>query len=172
MSAKILVKDYDDSVVEAKIEKDPMFLGGWKVSYGNTIRAIGVTEVVDDFGFEEYKKKKNKMKEQIEFSEFLEIEKKLEVKFGTVTEVEKMEKSDKMLKLQVDFGDETRTVMTNIGNRENLPTLLVGFQFPFITNLKPAKMMGVVSEAMIMIPEYKDVLEFSSTRFKNGSKLL
>lgn len=111
------------------------------------------------------------MKDKIDFDEFLEIEKKLEIRFGTIEEVEKMEGSNKMLKLKVDFGDETRTVMTNIGNRDNLPTLL-GFQFPFIMNLKPAKMMGVESTAMIMIPENDGELEFSSTRFKNGSKLL
>lgn len=112
------------------------------------------------------------MKEKIEFAEFLEIEKKLDIRYGTIIEVDKMEKSDKMLKLTVDFGkEETRIVMTNIGNRENLPTLLVGFQFPFIMNLSPAKIMGVESTAMIMIPENDGVLEFSSTRFKNGSKL-
>lgn len=112
------------------------------------------------------------MKDKIEFSEFLEIEKRLEIRTGTIEEVEKMEGSDKMLKLTVDFGTEKRIVMTNIGNRENLPELLVGFQFPFIMNLKPAKMMGVESTAMIMIPENNGELEFSSTRFKNGSKLL
>lgn len=112
------------------------------------------------------------IKEQIEFDEFLEIEKKLEIRYGTIREVEKMENSDKMLKLQVDFGDETRTVMTNIGNRVNAPQYLVGYQFPFITNLKPAKIMGVESTAMIMIVENEHGnIIFQKTHYPNGVQL-
>lgn len=113
------------------------------------------------------------MKEEIGFDEFLEIEKKLDIRYGTITEVEKMEKSDKMLKLQVDFGDESRTVMTNIGNRVDAPEKLVSYQFPFIMNLKPAKIMGVESTAMIMVAENSEgQLEFLKTKYSKGSKLL
>lgn len=95
------------------------------------------------------------MKSEIEFNEFLEIEKKLEIKVGIITEVERMPKSDKMLKLTVDLGEShPRTVMTNIGNHEGLEDeqVLVNYQCPFITNLKPTKIMGVMSSAMIMPP--------------------
>ena len=111
------------------------------------------------------------MKDKIEFSEFLEIEKKLEIRYGTITEIEKMEGSDKMLKLQVNFGDETRIVMTNIGNRIPSSDYILGEQFPFIMNLKPAKMMGVESTAMIMIAEDSDG-ELQPRVITNGSKLL
>jgi tRNA-binding EMAP/Myf-like protein len=78
-----------------------------------------------------------------------------------------------MLKLQVDFGDETRTVMTNIGNRAPGYEKLVGYQFPFIMNLKPAKIMGVESTAMIMIVENENgTIVFQNTNYPNGSKLL
>ncbi|MEK6828790.1 MAG: methionine--tRNA ligase subunit beta [Nanoarchaeota archaeon] len=113
------------------------------------------------------------MKEQIDFNEFLEIEKKLEIRYGTIVEVEKMEKSDKMLKLLVDFGTEKRTVMTNIGNRLDRTSFLVGIQFPFIMNLKPANIMGVESSAMIMICEDEEgKIQWPAIGFKNGSKLL
>lgn len=112
------------------------------------------------------------MKEQIEFSEFLEIEKKLEIRMGTITSVEKMEKSDKMLKLTVDFGTETRVVMTNIGNRIG-QTNIVDCQMPFIMNLKPAMIMGVESAAMIMVAENSDgELEIRRAGYSNGAKLL
>ncbi len=116
------------------------------------------------------------MKDKIEFSEFLEIEKKLEIKVGLIKEVQRMEGSDKMLKLSVDLGDELQTVMTNIGNRPGLSEegeakeVLEGLSLPFITNLKPAKMMGVESTAMIMIPTVNDELQLNDV--EPGSKLL
>ena len=55
------------------------------------------------------------MKEKIVFKEFLEIESKLEIKIGRVVEVNEVPKSDKLLRLSVDFGpDDIRTVVTNI----------------------------------------------------------
>ena len=60
--------------------------------------------------------------------------------------------------------------MTNIGNRIDIEKLEC-VQLPFITNLEPAKIMGVMSEAMIMIVENdKGELEFDI--FTNGAKLL
>ena len=77
----------------------------------------------------------------------------------------------KMLKLEVSFGDnDRRTVMTNIGNRVDVDNL-EGAQLPFITNLEPAKIMGVMSEAMIMIAE-NDEGELQFEEFSNGAKLL
>lgn len=110
------------------------------------------------------------MKNKITFNEFLEIETKLEIKFGTILTVENVPKSDKMLKLQVSFGDDVRTVMTNIGNRVNIEKLPMT-KLPFITNLEPAKIMGVMSEAMIMVGENNDGdIEFDD--FTDGTKLL
>jgi methionine--tRNA ligase beta chain len=111
-----------------------------------------------------------KMKEQIDFAQFVEIEKQLEITLGTIMEVEKMPKSDKMLKLKVNFGLEDRTVMTNIGNQVD-PEILKGRQFPFITNLKPAKIMGVESTAMIMIPSNEGNIDITESPV-SGSKLL
>ena len=111
-------------------------------------------------------------KAKINFDTFLDIETKLEIKIGMIRSVEMMPKSDKMLKLEVSFGDDDRrTVMTNIGNRiENIEDLEM-VQLPFITNLEPAKIMGVISEAMIMVAENEDgEIEFES--FTNGAKLL
>ena len=96
------------------------------------------------------------MKQKIDFKTFTEISEKLEIKLGEITAVEKMEKSNKMLKLTVVFGEnDTRTVMTNIGNKVDSGFLLNAV-FPFITNLEPAKIMGVESTAMIMVPTIND----------------
>jgi methionyl-tRNA synthetase len=110
------------------------------------------------------------MKEKINFETFLAIEKQLEIKLGTIQAVEKMPKSDKMLKLTVFFseGDE-RTVMTNIGNRlENVNDLMY-ITLPFITNLEPAKIMGVESTAMIMVPTIGEKIDLKGS---SGSNLM
>lgn len=105
------------------------------------------------------------MKEFIDISEFIEIEKRLEIKIGRVKEVEDLPKSKKLIRLTVDFGDEERTVVTNIKPllspedeliASNLRTSLgismslIDKKFAFVTNLKPVTMMGIESTAMIM----------------------
>lgn len=90
------------------------------------------------------------MKKEITFEEFLEIESKLEIKIGLITEAEAVPKSYG-LKLTVRFGeDDVRTVFTNIG-KTHLPEHLIGLTMPFITNLAPSIIKGVNSQAMIMV---------------------
>jgi methionyl-tRNA synthetase len=95
-------------------------------------------------------------KQQIDFIEFLEIEKKLEIKYGRISSVEDVPKSSKLIKLVVDFGNgDIRTVVTNIKSKLSEPASLVGQGSFFITNLKPANMMGIESQAMILPAEYQ-----------------
>jgi tRNA-binding EMAP/Myf-like protein len=132
--------------------------------------------------------KEKDMKDLIEFDEFIEIEKKLEIKIGKVTAVEDVPKSKKLIKLTVDFGTETRTVVTNIKPllnptddliATNLQTSLgfamsiVNKSFAFITNLKPVTMMGIESTAMILPGEIEmgDVITINGL-VKPGTKLL
>ncbi len=128
------------------------------------------------------------MKELIEFSEFLEISNKLEIKVGKITGVEDVPKSSKLIKLTVDFGTETRTVVTNIkplintedesiasGIRTGLgmSRSLVDKSFAFITNLKPVTMMGIESTAMIMPGEIElGKLAIIQSTTEPGTKLL
>lgn len=115
------------------------------------------------------------MKDQIEFSEFLEIEKKLDIRVGTIVGIERVPKSDKLLKLDVAFGETNRIVVTNIGNRiENPENKLLHQQFAFVMNLKPSKMMGIVSEAMILVIENEqgEIELAEDGQFTDGSKLL
>lgn len=109
-------------------------------------------------------------KEEIEFSDFLEIEKKLDIRFGTITDTERVPKSSKLLKLTVDFGTEKRCVVTNIGNRIPGPSYIQGEQFPFLVNLKPVTIMGIESTAMIIIAEHGG--ELQPRVQSDGAKLL
>lgn len=96
-------------------------------------------------------KKANKslnMKEIIEFDDFL----KLDLRLGTILKAEKVEKSNKLLRIQVDLGAEQRTVLSGIA-KHYTPEDLVGRQVQLVINLKPRKIMGELSEGMILMGE-------------------
>jgi len=115
----------------------------------------------------------NKMKPEIEFPQFLEIADKLEITLGRITEVERVPKSDKLLKMSVLLGgDEPVTVLTNIGGDVKIPNYLVGRQFYFVTNLKPAKIMGIESRAMILVPTKQNGEMDFGFELSPGAKLI
>jgi methionyl-tRNA synthetase len=118
------------------------------------------------------------MKDKIEFAEFLDIQSKLEIKVGEIKTITDVPKSDKLIKLEVDFGeDQFRTVVTNIKPSlgEDYVSTLTGRRLLFVTNLKPVKMMGIESTAMIMPGFYDDWagrLSLSTINSKPGLSIL
>ena len=82
---------------------------------------------------------------------------KVEIKIGKILECEKIEKSNKLLKTQIDIGDKTIQVVAGLGKRY-APEDLIGKKVPVVTNLKPAKLMGEKSEGMIMATESAAIL--------------
>jgi methionyl-tRNA synthetase len=80
---------------------------------------------------------------------------KLDMRVGKVLSAEKIEKSKKLLKLQVDIGVETRTVLSGIAEQFT-PEDVVGKKVIFLANLQPRKMMGIDSQGMILMSEDKD----------------
>ncbi len=74
---------------------------------------------------------------------------KLEIKIGTILSAEKIENADKLLKLEVDFGEEKRTIVSGIAQFYK-PEDLVGKQCPFIINLEPRMLRGIESQGMIL----------------------
>ncbi|MDI9355354.1 MAG: hypothetical protein QM532_04295 [Cyanobium sp. MAG06] len=95
---------------------------------------------------------------------------KVEIKLGQVKECEIVDGSEKLYKLKVDFGEKDidgtnkyRTVFSGIRMFVSVEELLFR-QFPFITNLKPRKIMGEYSEAMILAADEEIMIE-------NGEKL-
>ena len=77
--------------------------------------------------------------------------KAVEAKIGTILSAEKVENADKLLKLSVDFGEETgpRQILSGIAEYYT-PEALVGKQCPFITNLEPRTIRGFESNGMIL----------------------
>ncbi len=77
---------------------------------------------------------------------------KLELKAATVTACEKVEKADKLLKLEVDLGTEKRTIVSGIALHYKAEEM-VGKQVIVVTNLAPRKMKGIESQGMILTAE-------------------
>ena len=77
--------------------------------------------------------------------------KKVEIKIGKVISAEKVEGSEKLLKLMVDVGEETPRVILS-GVAKAIPEMesLVGKMVPIITNLEPRPMMGMESQGMML----------------------
>ena len=96
----------------------------------------------------EVKEEAMEKKPEITIDEFF----KTELKVALVTACEKVEKSNKLLKLTLDLGDEERTVASGLANYYK-PEELVGKKVILVSNLKPAKLCGVVSQGMVLCAE-------------------
>ena len=82
---------------------------------------------------------------QITIDEFM----KVELRTGKVLEAEKVKKSKKLIQLKVDIGTETRQVLAGISESYE-PEDLVGRTVIIVANLKPAKLMGIESQGMVL----------------------
>lgn len=80
---------------------------------------------------------------------------KLDFRIGTITAAEKVEKADKLLKLQVDLGFEVRTIVSGIAQHFS-PEGLINKQVIVVANLAPRKMRGIESQGMILTAEQPD----------------
>ena len=72
-----------------------------------------------------------------------------ELKVATITAAEPIPNSHKLLKMSVDLGDETRVLVAGIA-KEYPSEALLGRQVVVVTNLQPAKLMGVESQGMVL----------------------
>jgi methionyl-tRNA synthetase len=82
-----------------------------------------------------------------------------------------VEKADKLLKLEVDLGSETRTIVSGIALHHN-PENIIGQKVVVVTNLAPRKMRGIESNGMILMAEDKEgKLVFVNSDVNNGSNV-
>jgi len=83
--------------------------------------------------------------ELISFEEF----KKMDLRVGEILSAEKVEGTKKLIKLEVDIGEEKRTMVAGIAE-DYLPQDLLGKKLTVICNLKPALIRGIESRGMIL----------------------
>jgi tRNA-binding protein len=92
------------------------------------------------------------VKPLIKFDEF----NKIDIRVGTIEAIEDVQGSDKLLRLKVDFGDHKRIILSGMKKERKDPQDLLGKQTLFIVNLEPKKMMGELSNGMILDVGYQD----------------
>jgi methionyl-tRNA synthetase len=84
---------------------------------------------------------------------------KLDLRTGKILSAEKVEKADKLLKLEVDLGFEKRTIVSGIAMHFK-PEEIIGRQVVVVVNLAPRKMKGITSNGMILMAEAGGKLYF------------
>ncbi len=115
---------------------------------------------------EEFAERKEKMQE-ISYEDF----QKVDIKVAQIIEAAAIPKSNKLLKLKIDIGEE-RTIVAGIA-KDYKPEELIGKKIAVIVNLKPAKVMGVESSGMLLAAETDDgltLLSFDGDA-KTGAKI-
>ncbi len=91
--------------------------------------------------------------EQIGIGDFM----KIDLRAGKILSAERVEKSEKLIKLKVDIGTETRQVVAGIGKSYTAEEL-VGKSVVIVANLKPAKLMGIESQGMLLAASSGELL--------------
>ena len=127
--AELLFEKIEDAVVEAQIAK---------------LMANKADGAVEKSPFPP-------VREEISYEEFM----KPDIRVGTILKAEKMKNADKLLKLTVDIGLETRTIVSGIAAHFD-PAELPGRQVCVVANLAPRKLRGEVSRGMILMAEDED----------------
>ncbi len=106
---------------------------------------------------EEKRNVKEEQLPQISIDDFA----KIDLRVAKVTHCEPVKKADKLLKLQLDLGYEKRQVVSGIAEYYK-PDDLIGRKVIVITNLKPVKLRGEISEGMILAGEKDGVLSLAT----------
>lgn len=133
---QLLFRKIEDAEIAAQIEK---LKAGLVKTTGNGQQAISNGAQPQN------------LKPQIQYDDFA----KLDLKVATITAAEKVEKADKLLKLEVDLGFEKRTIVSGIALHFE-PSAIVGKQVVIVANLAPRKMRGIESNGMILMAEDAD----------------
>src|SRR3989344_7996012 len=99
--------------------------------------------------------------------------KKIEVRIGKIINAEKVENADRLLKLEVDFGEFKRQIVSGIAEFYN-PSDLIGKECPFIVNLEPRTFRGIESQGMLLAVgvDNKAVLLHPDKEVPEGSSIV
>ncbi len=110
------------------------------------------------------------IKDLIGFEDF----EKLDIRVGTILSVVEVAQSNKLMKLTVDFGDHTRSILAGIKQERSNPQQIENKQALFVVNLAERKMAGEVSQGMLFDIGYADkitpCLAMPETFVPNGTR--
>jgi hypothetical protein len=98
----------------------------------------------------------------------------LDIRVGTIERVEAVPRSEKLMRLIVNFGDHSRVILAGIRRERENPREIEGKQSLFVVNLEPRKMAGEISEGMLFDLGYADgltpVLAMPECPVPNGTR--
>ena len=104
----------------------------------------------------------------------IDVLNQVDIRVGTIDAVDDVEGSDKLVKLRVNFGEFTRTILAGMKLERANPREIEGRQALFVVNLEPRKMRGVISEGMLFDIGYADgirpVLAVPEERVPDGTR--
>jgi methionyl-tRNA synthetase len=141
---ELLFRKIEDAEVQYQIDK--LKTGLEKSKMENNIQST-----VNSQPLKEGQSEISNLKSEIVYDDFG----KIDLRIGTIIAAEKVEKADKLLKLQVDLGFEQRTIVSGIA-QHFAPESLVNKQVIVVANLAPRKMRGIESQGMILTAEQPD----------------
>jgi methionyl-tRNA synthetase len=139
---ELLFRKIEDDEVKAQVEK--LQAGLAKATAENKAAANGTPKAEEAPA----EKAAPALKAEIVYDDFA----KIDLKVGTIVTAEKVEKADKLLKLSVDLGFETRTIVSGIAMHFK-PEEIINKQVVVVANLAPRKMRGIESNGMILMAE-------------------
>jgi tRNA-binding protein len=98
----------------------------------------------------------------------------LDIRVGTITAVDDVPNSDKLVRLTVDFGDHQRRIVAGIRQERADPREILGKQALFVVNVEPKRIRGELSEGMLLDIGFADgvvpVLAQPERRVPNGAR--
>jgi methionyl-tRNA synthetase len=139
---QLLFRKIEDEEIAIQVEK----LNAGKIKLSSEKIQKATDKLVNPM--EEKKSEIANLKSEIIFDDFA----KIDLKVGTILAAEKVEKADKLLKLEVDLGFEKRTIVSGIALHFK-PEDIIGKQVTVVVNLAPRKMRGIESNGMILMAE-------------------
>jgi tRNA-binding protein len=103
-----------------------------------------------------------------------EVLDRIDIRVGTIKSVQTVAGADKLVHLQVSFGDHTRTIVAGLRQERADPQEVIGKQALFVVNLEPRRIRGIVSEGMLFDIGYEDgirpVLAAPETPVPDGTR--
>jgi methionyl-tRNA synthetase len=139
---QLLFRKIEDEEIAIQVEK----LNAGKIKLSSEKIQKATDKLVNPM--EEKKSEIANLKSEIIFDDFA----KIDLKVGTILAAEKVEKADKLLKLEVDLGFEKRTIVSGIALHFKAEDI-IGKQVTVVVNLAPRKMRGIESNGMILMAE-------------------
>ena len=104
----------------------------------------------------------------------IDVLEKVDIRVGTIKLIEDVKGSNKLLKMTVDFGDHSRTILVGMKKEREDPKQIEGVQALFVINLEPKQIAGEVSEGMLLDIGYADgirpVLALPEEEVPNGAR--